>query len=182
MKIAIDPGHGMSNKQPGVYDPGATHVETGQPFEEAAIALKYGLALRDICRSQNLDVFMTRDDASDHAPVRERARNAEQAGCDVFVSLHLNDVEDDRANGLEVLYGNQTCEALAKALQGALIKTTGFKNRGAKLRGDLAVLKFKGRAALIELGFIGNDGDRTVLLNPLKREQICKSIVGVITK
>ncbi len=29
MKVAIDPGHGMSNRQHGRYDPGAVHVENG---------------------------------------------------------------------------------------------------------------------------------------------------------
>jgi N-acetylmuramoyl-L-alanine amidase len=42
MKICVDPGHGMSNRAPGVFDPGATHTENGFQFREADIALSYG--------------------------------------------------------------------------------------------------------------------------------------------
>lgn len=182
MKVCIDPGHGMSNKKSGIYDPGATHVESGTNFEEATITLRYGLTLKDILRSQGVEIFMTRDDAEDHAPVGTRAKNAKLAGCDAFISFHLNDVEDDRANGLEVLYGNAGNAKLAGDLQAALIKVTKMRDRGAKLRPDLAVLKFTGPAALIELGFIANDGDREKLLNPALRDQICRKIAEVVTK
>jgi N-acetylmuramoyl-L-alanine amidase len=176
MKVAIDPGHGMSNRQAGVFDPGATHIEQGFRHEEATIALKYGLILKDIFRSKAHDVFMTRDDAEDHAPVSQRARNAKDAGCEVFISLHLNDFEDDNANGQEVLYRGDESKEFANDLQTAMLAVTNFKNRGNKERLDLAVLKFKGPAALIELGFIANDKNRETLLNPQKRLAICEAI------
>ncbi len=180
MKVAIDPGHGMSNRQRGVYDPGATHTENGTKYEEAAIALKYGLTLEDAFRAQGQAVFMTRDDAEDHAPVGERARNAKSAGADVFIALHLNDFDDDSANGLEVLYRGDDDQGLAEKLQEALIAITDFKDRGIDKREDLAVLKFDGVAVLIELGFIANDGNRTLLLNPQKRQEICEAIARVV--
>lgn len=175
-KIAIDPGHGMSNRRWGVYDPGAVHEEAGIRYEEAAIALKYGLTLRGSFRARGQKVFMTRDDAEDHTPVGRRANFAEEAGCDVFISLHLNDFEDDRVNGLEVLYRDEEDEVLAQRLLDALCDLTGLKARGVKQRPDLAVLKFAGPAVLIELGFIANDHDRDILLNPAKREAICERI------
>jgi N-acetylmuramoyl-L-alanine amidase len=176
MKLAVDPGHGMSNVKRGVYDPGAVHKEDGFQFEEATIVLSYGLTLRDAFVSRDVEVFMTRDDQNDHAPVRERAANAKAAGAAGLISLHLNSVEDDRAHGLEVLYGSPANEPLARAMQKALIKETGFRDRAAKLRTDLAVLKFKGPAILIELGFIGNDKDREVLINPARRSSFCRVI------
>lgn len=179
MKVAIDPGHGMSNRQIGIFDPGATHFEQGCRHEEAAIALKYGLVLKDIFRAGGHDVFMTRDDAEDHAPVGMRASNAKNAGCNVFVSLHLNDFDDDSANGLEVLFRGADDEPFAQDLQTSLLAVTGFKDRKIRKRDDLAVLKFVGPSALIELGFIANDQDRSTLLNPQKRDEICAAIAGV---
>lgn len=180
MKIAIDPGHGMSNRSQNVFDPGATHTEAGIVFREADIALKYGLTLKDVFRSRGHDVFMTRDDDSDHAPVGSRARNAQDAGCDVFVSLHLNDFDDDSANGLEVLFRGDDDEGLARELQDSLIRITGFSDRGIKRRTDLAVLRFNGRAVLIELGFIANDNNRNSLLNPAMRASVCDAIANVV--
>ena len=181
MKVCIDPGHGMSNKRMGVYDPGAGHDENGARFEEATIALRYGLSLKDVLRARGTGVFMTRDDSQDHAPLGARASNAKAAGCDRFVSLHLNDAEDERAHGLEVLYGKVAHKPIAEKLQAALINVTKLRDRGAKPRPELAVLKFKGPAVLVELGFIANDGDREALLNPAMRDAICRSIADVMT-
>ena len=180
MKVAIDPGHGMSNRQNGVFDPGATHVENQVRHEEATIALKYGLNLRDVFRAQQHDVFMTRDDNEDPAPLVQRAGNAKAAGAEVFISLHLNAAEDDSANGLEVLFRGDDDKPLAEKLQTALINVTGFRDRKAKQRTDLAVLKFQGVSVLIELGFIGNDENREALLNPAKRQSICDTIANVV--
>jgi len=82
MKICIDPGHGMSNRSPGVFDPGCTHRENGTLFQEADIVLKYSLSLKDVLRARGIDVFMIRDDSSDPAPVGLRAKSAKSAGCD----------------------------------------------------------------------------------------------------
>jgi N-acetylmuramoyl-L-alanine amidase len=179
MKICVDPGHGMSNRQIGIFDPGATHVENGFLFREADIALGYALALKDVFRALGVDVFMTRDDATDHAPVGKRAAMAKNAGCDALISLHLNDFDDDRANGLEVLFRDADDEALAQELQAALVKLTKMKDRKIKQRTDLAVLKFQGVAVLVELGFIANDADRAKLLDAQIREAVVHKIAEV---
>ena len=180
MKICIDPGHGMSNRQTGIYDPGATHVENGFQFQEAAIALRYGLALKDVFRAQQVEVFLTRDDATDHTPVGSRASMAKAAGCEALISLHLNDFDDDSANGLEVLYRDTDDKVLAQRLQDALIKVTKMRDRKIKQRTDLAVLKFGGIAVLIELGFIANDQDRAKVLNAQMRDAITRTIAKVV--
>lgn len=180
MKVCVDPGHGMSNRQHGIFDPGCTHTENGFLFREADIVLKYGLTLKDVLRARGIEMFMTRDDDTDHAPVGQRAGNAKNAGCDRFVSIHVNDFEDDAANGFEVLYGAPAHEALARKMQTKLLAINGLKDRKIKLRTDLAVLKFKGPALLIELGFISFDKDRETMLNPQIREKIAVAIADVL--
>ena len=179
MKVCVDPGHGMSNRQMGVFDSGATHVENGFLFREADIALGYGLALKDTLRAEDVNVFMTRDDATDHAPVGKRAAMAKNAACDALISLHLNDVDDDGANGLEVLFRDAEDKALAQKLQDALVKVTKMRDRKITQRTDLAVLKFQGVAVLVELGFIANDGDRAKLLDTQIREAVVRTIADV---
>lgn len=178
--ICVDPGHGMSNRTKNLCDPGATHTENGVPFQEAEIAPRYGLTLRQELIGRGVGVFMTRDDATDHAPVGLRAKDAKTMGCDMLVSIHLNDVEDDSGNGLEVLYGNPAHKNLALKLRDGLVAVTGIRKRENKHRPELAVLKFVGPAVLIELGFIGNDHDRNQLLNPAIRARVCKTIADVI--
>jgi N-acetylmuramoyl-L-alanine amidase len=180
MKVCIDPGHGMSNRSKNVYDPGAIHMENGFEFQEAAIALRYGLALKDVFRARGVEVFMTRDDKTDHTPVGARAGMAQAAQCQVFVSLHLNDFDDDSANGLQVLYRDADDKALAQKLQDALVSTTQMKDRKITQRTDLAVLKFAGTAVLIELGFIANTADREKLINAQMRDAITQTIANVV--
>lgn len=178
--ICIDPGHGMSNRRRGLYDPGAVWTEDGQRFEEATIVLQYGLALRDALRAKGHEVFMTRDDAEDHAPVGERAGNAARLGAKLFVSLHLNSADSDLAHGVETLFDDEAGRPLAKALNDAVVAASGLKDRGIKQRGDLAVLAFKGPAALVELGFLPNDGDRETLLNPAVRHRVVAAMAEVL--
>ncbi len=180
MKIAVDPGHGMSNSAPGVYDPGAVSTVGGTVFREADIVLRYGLLLRDLLRARGHQVFMTRDDATDPAPVTERASGAEAAACDVFVSLHMNSFESSTANGVEVCYRDDADQLLARKLRDAVLTATGLTRREIKKRTDLAVLRFDGPAALIELGFISNDRDRSTLLKPAVREQVCEAIADAL--
>lgn len=179
LKVCIDPGHGMSNRQVGVFDPGATHLENGFLFKEADIALRYGLALKDVFRARGVEVFLTRDDSMDHAPVGTRAAMARNAGCNVLLSLHLNDFDDDAANGLEVLFRDADDKLLAQKLQDALVKVTKMRDRKIKQRTDLAVLKFQGVAVLIELGFIANDADRSKLLDAQVRDAVVRRIADV---
>lgn len=182
MKICVDPGHGMSNRRRGVFDPGCTHSENGFLFRESDIVLKYGLTLKDVLRARGVPLFMTRDDDADHAPVGRRAGNAEDAGCDRFVSIHVNDADSDTANGLEVLFGDPQHENLAAAMQTELLKVMNLKPRPNKLRKDLAVLKFDGPAVLIELGFIAFDKDRDTMLSPVVRDKVCNAIADVIAR
>ena len=71
-------------------------------------------------------------------------------------------------------------KALAQKLQDALIKATKMRDRKAKQRTDLAVLKFNGIAVLVELGFIANDQDRAKLLNAQMRDTITRTIARVM--
>jgi len=169
----------MGNRKPGLFDTGATHTEGSTEFQEAKIALDYGLALKNVFLVKGHSVFMTRDDNTHETPVGGRAGKAERAGAEVFISLHLNDSDDDSANGLEVLFRGDDDEPLAQALQDKLIEVTRFQDREIKRRKDLAVLKFDGPAVLIELGFIANDGNRRALINEATRAAVCEAIATV---
>lgn len=78
--VIIDPGHG------GV-DPGAIGVSGTY---EKDLVLGYGLALRDALRKTGrYHVVMTRDDDR-FIPLRGRVKIANDAGGDLFISLHAN--------------------------------------------------------------------------------------------
>lgn len=183
MRIAIDPGHGMGNSSAGVFDPGATRRVGTETFAEADIVLRYGHTLRQLLEDNGVEVFMTRTSSADSAAVGRRARRATDAGCTHFVSLHLNAATSAQAHGLEVLIRDEAKDRpLAQQLQTRLLAITGFRDRGVKIRTDLAVLRFRpGPVALIELGFISNDEDRSFVIQGANRDAICRGILDVLT-
>lgn len=164
MKLAIDPGHGASNRRPGLYDPGALVLGAA----EADVVLVLGLTLRWVMRQRGHDVWMSRDDDSDPDPVGSRDDRAEAAGCDAFLSLHCNSADTPIASGTETYFRDAADKALATRVQAATVRALGTRDRGLKREADsqhtrLAVLDFEGPACLLELAFLSNAPDRARL-------------------
>lgn len=182
MKLAIDPGHGMGNRAPGVYDPGAQDGD----LHEATVALQYAVTLRHLLRERGGESFLTRPDAVQPCPLSTRAPRAAAQGCTHLVSLHLNDHGGPAAGarGLEVLWGSGTqSEALAAKMGAALVAATGLSGRAKVARQQrLAVLNGfnRGPAILIELGFIRHPRDQRYLLDDANRVLICGVILDVL--
>lgn len=174
MKIGIDPGHGAGNKRLGQFDPGAVYgVET-----EARIALIVAGFLRDECLRRGWRTFLTRTSNSDDAPLRERVPRMRAAQCDCIVSLHCNAHEREFAHGTETLYF--AAEWVAAAVQREVVEALGTRDRGAKQRDDLAILRYERPAILVELGFITNTHDRAVITHHEMQRYAARAIADGI--
>jgi N-acetylmuramoyl-L-alanine amidase len=178
--IILDPGHGMSNRKRGVYDPGA--VSGGA--SEAAIVMDWANELRAILRTRKHRVIRTRVDAKDPAPVWRRDDIAVAYGGDLMISLHCN-AANGKASGTEVFYRGADDKAMAVKLSAAVSTALGIRNRGAKTESQsqhssLAVLEFD-KCWLIEIGFIDNASDRAKMLDPVLRRKACEAIASAIT-
>lgn len=163
MKLCIDPGHGMGNRNPGGYDPGA--VSSG--VAEADIVLAWALTIKHVFAQAGIEIFLTRDDASDITPVGKRDDRAKAAGCTHFLSLHCNAASSMYASGTETFHRNDV--TWAYAIQNAALATLGLKDRGVKLESQsqharLAVMDFPGKVCLLEIGFITHSTDRAKML------------------
>lgn len=178
MKICIDAGHGMGNRQAGIYDPGACHVyeHKTKNIEEADINLEYALELESIVKREGLSAFLTRRTKWEPCQLRSRVSRAKAAGCNRLVSFHVNEAENDNATGVEVLYRDEKYRKYAQFLCEMISSVSGLKSRGAKHRSDLAILALPVPAVLIELGFICNDEDMSIILNDSIKEKICSVI------
>lgn len=95
--VAIDPGHGGEKR--GAIGPNR--------LEEKDAALAISLALRDQLEANGHRVILTRD-TDRHVALRPRIRLANDAGADLFVSVHLNAVPASappgRALGVETYF------------------------------------------------------------------------------
>lgn len=149
-KIMIDAGHGGR-------DPGAVYNGRQEKDDVLALALAVGQILED----RGFDVEYTRTTDIYESP-SEKAREANDAGADFFVSIHRNSFpRPNEVSGVETLVydrsgiKNEMAENVNRQLE-----NIGFKNLGVKERPNLAVLRrTQMPAILVEAGFINSDID-----------------------
>jgi len=179
MTIIIDPGHGMSNRKPGVYDSGATAAG----YTEAGIVMDWANVLREALQSRGVKVIRTRIDERDPCPVGRRDDIARAYHGDRMISLHCN-AANGTASGTETFYRGADDLPMAKRITDAVCKVLGTPNRGPKTESasqhaSLAVMEFN-KCWLLEIGFIDNHADRVKMLDPDLRRIACEAIADVI--
>ena len=104
-RVVIDPGHGG-------YDPGA--MNSG--LSEADLVLDVALRLDKLLVKQpGVEVVMTRR-SNVFVPLEERTSMANREGADLFLSIHANASEDDRARGIETYFLNFAPNPAAEAI------------------------------------------------------------------
>jgi N-acetylmuramoyl-L-alanine amidase len=92
-RVVLDPGHGGSNV--GTVAPG------GLP--EKVITLDIAERLRQLLEDHGYDVVMTRE-ADETKSLKKRGDMANDAGGDIFLSIHVNWIELQEIRGIETFY------------------------------------------------------------------------------
>jgi N-acetylmuramoyl-L-alanine amidase len=171
--VVIDAGHGGR-------DPGAV----GSLVQEKVLTLRASLMLQKELERQGFKVYMTRT-KDEYVNLYDRAAMAEALNATVFVSIHINAHTGSTANGVEVLYGNQSLSSdkgLAQKIQNELIKQLGATNRGIAHRPNLAVLRETSMpSVLAELGFISNPAEQSKLMDNTYLQKAANAIAkGIV--
>ena len=160
IRVCIDPGHGLANRTWGVFDPGA--VAAG--VREADVVLEVARFLREECARRGWVTLMTRESNEQASQLRYRVSRARAFDADCIVSLHCNAAASALAHGVETLY--LSSQWVAAAVQRKLVAALGLRDRGAKQRDDLAILRYERPAILAELGFLTHATERRMLCDP----------------
>lgn len=151
--VYLDAGHGG-------YDNGATDGNRKEKEDNLRLALAVG----EILQNNGIDVGYTRVEDVYDSPLR-KAQIANEAGADLFVSIHRNAAEyRNQYNGVQTLIFDNSGikKEMADAINEALADV-GFKNIGTETRRDLAVLRrTQMPALLVEAGFIDSDTDNAI--------------------
>lgn len=148
--IMMDAGHGGQ-------DPGAIFNER----QEKDDTLNLTLAVGEILQNNGINVEYTRTTDVYLTPI-SRAREANNADVDLFISIHRNSFpRDNEVSGVESLIYNLSGLKLEIAEEiNEQLEAVGFVNLGVKARPNLVVLRrTKMPAVLIEVGFINSDTD-----------------------
>jgi N-acetylmuramoyl-L-alanine amidase len=154
--VVIDPGHGGR-------DPGAT----ANGYQEKNLVLQTSLKLREALQRCGIRAIMTRETDTLPSPggtigqdLAYRARIANDANADLFISWHTDAATSAEVNGVAawihpVTRGTRT-QDIAERIVNSIAASTGQKNRGVYY-GDFQVLRDTAMdAVLIESGFITN--------------------------
>lgn len=167
MKIGIDLGHGS----PG---DGAAH---GIKSEESLINSVGELVIRKL-KALGHTVIECRPSYSTgvNNSLYRRCQTANNAGVDLFVSIHFNAFKDPSANGTEVFYVSSAGKSFADPVVSA-IANLGFTNRGAKKKAFYVLRNTNAPAILIEGCFVTSTRD----MNLFDAEKMATAIVKGLT-
>jgi N-acetylmuramoyl-L-alanine amidase len=111
--VMIDPGHGG-------YDPG---TQSSSGVIEKDLALQIATRLQSSLETRGIRAALTRS-TDEFISLPERTRIANNAGADLFVSIHLNSSPNTDTTGIEVYYLNNTTDR-------ATIRLARMENGGA---------------------------------------------------
>ncbi len=176
--VVIDAGHGG-------HDGGAY----GNGLLEKNINIDIALKLKALFeRDNSVKVYMTRSDDT-FVELEQRAAFANKVG-DIFISIHQNSFDAERANGTEVWYyphSNDntigfTSKRLAELAQDELIKLLGSTNRGVKSTDYVVLTKTKIPAILCEIGFITNVQEASKLSGDSYRQAAAQALYNSALK
>lgn len=167
--VALDAGHGGS-------DPGARYDNRLEKDD----VLDLTKAVGNILENNGVNVFYVRADDEYETPFK-KATDANNAGADLFVSIHRNSSEyPNQYSGIEslVFRDTGTAHTLANNINEELANV-GFNNIGISERPNLVVLRrTRMPAALVEVGFINTDADNKLFDS--KFDEIAQAIADGI--
>lgn len=176
--IYIDPGHGG--------------IDNGSSFNnilEDNINLEICYELKAILENKGAKVYMTRYDDYDLSNINayrrkksdfdNRIKLINNSDADIYISLHLNASTSSKWNGPQVFYNNinKNNKLLASNIQAKFDS----KRKISKIEGKYMYDKINKTGVLVELGFLSNSNDRSILLNSTKRLKLLDDIAtGII--
>ncbi len=167
--VVIDPGHGGQ-------DPGAQ----GTRVQEKEATLAVGERVCELLEEEGVYAISTRNEDR-FVGLFERPALANRLKADLFVSIHCNS-EGRRGpvQGTETWYYTERSKCLAAIMQMCLTEGLGRPDRGVKRARFVVVREAEMPAVLVELAFLSNDEEESLLAQRAFRERAARSIVAGI--
>ncbi|MDP4090927.1 MAG: N-acetylmuramoyl-L-alanine amidase [Bacillota bacterium] len=178
--VVVDAGHG------GV-DAGAMGPSKSKEKDNTlAVALKLGKDLED----KGIKVIYTRKSDKTNLPADERpnleARTAisNNAGADLFISIHNNSSTYASISGVETYYfgGSAKSKQLAGTIQSQIVSSLKLKDRGIRAETFYVLRNTAAPSVLVELGYITNKNEESVLKGSAYQDKYAQAITAAILK
>lgn len=147
MIIVINPGHYVGSEN---YEPGACNAALG--LKEVDINIAVAQKLQALLEDAGHEVAYVHC-----GELYEITAASNEAGADLFVSIHCNSAANEEATGTETFYfaASRKGRSLAALINAELVGL-GLEDRGTKSNGLYVTRNTDAVAVLVELGFLSN--------------------------
>ena len=193
--VAVDPGHGGGDTGAvGVLPAGTQTGMTPRSdsrgrtvIYESDVNLDISFRLDAYLRARGARTILTRtqDLAGGDRPyttagadLRARVQIANEAGAELFVSVH-NNALNSTASGTEAFhyyYSSPAARVLATEVQREMVRALGLPDRGVKTAGFYVLRYTVMPAVLVEGAFLSNPSEALLLADPAVRQRIADAI------
>ena len=200
--VCINPGHQRSADTsqepigPGSSETkykvtgGTSSVNYGTPESEVTLAV--GLKLRDELEARGVTVVMTRTTEDVRISNSERAQVANEAGADLFVSLHCDGADSSSTHGFLTLVPGRNewtgpiyeeSYDAGRIIHDTCVAELGAYDRGVVERTDLTGLNWSEVPAIyLEMGLMSNPEEDALLCSDEYQQQLAVAIADGIMK
>ncbi|HEY0827452.1 MAG TPA: N-acetylmuramoyl-L-alanine amidase [Bacilli bacterium] len=169
-KVIIDPGHGGR-------DPGAIGASKSY---ESAFTLKLSQKVFKLLEQEpQIQPYLTRNEDV-AVSLDDRSKFANQLQADLFISLHGNTYTSGKIRGTETYYYRPDSKTLAGILHDHVVKAAKLPGRHVRKEDYRVIKDTKMPAALIEIGYLTNKQDESVMLLEEFQLRTAKAIVAAI--
>jgi N-acetylmuramoyl-L-alanine amidase len=182
--IVIDPGHG------GGDDFGVVVPEGPLRWTEADLVFDLAARLEGRLTAAGMRVHLTRGPSpAERMSSAQRAELANSLSADLLISLHLDGLDNPRAEGVATYHygtGNGLTstvgERLANLVQREIAVRTGMQDCRIHAKTWELLRLTRMPAVRVDLGYLTSPTDRDRLVNPLFREQIVEAILAAVQR
>ena len=167
----LNPGHHV------VFDAGAVSPRTG--LRETDVAITVSNKAAEYLNAAG--VYTQTYQANELYEITDFANSGD---FDVFVSIHCNSAANQSAQGTEtwVYTGSVNGDKLGRCIQNQIVNSLPVTDRGMKYSTGLYVLKHTDMpACLIELAFISNEYDESLLSSDYYTTEFARSVARGVT-
>jgi N-acetylmuramoyl-L-alanine amidase len=172
MTIAIDAGHGGTNT-------GASGTKSG--IAEKDYTLLFAKELQKILQKKKAKVVMVRE-SDTTIDNKDRVLWAQQNNPDVFISFHLNSSSRNTVRGVSTYYKHVAYRSFTQRILKRLLEIKNlaeFGNIGSFNFQPVQPTDYP--SCLVEVGFLSNEEDEKMILNPKFRYKVAYQVYLGIT-
>jgi len=167
---------------------------------EANINLKISLKLKEKLEANNFNVILTRESENGiydssaktiremkNSDLKNRVKIGNNSNADIFVSIHLNKIEQEKYWGWQAFFKKNNTESkrLAESLQKGIkevITDRDNKREALSISNKYLVDNVKIPIAIVECGFLSNEGESTLLQTDEYQNKLVDGIYQGIVK